>query len=218
MQVPMIPTVHIQDSQIEIKKIMESNIADFHPCAPVAGCSYCNGSINTGSSLYFDWSFIDAAYCISLKTREDRTASASAQFHQVGLCQHVLFYRPEKHPSSPIKGIWTSHCVVGVHSLQRGCKRVLIMEDDILFTPLLRPPRVRKIQQALDKLPPEWLIFFLGHWPLWAYPVRYNIVRSQSACAHAYIASRRMLQWLSENPYNSSHKKIIRFINLQNIL
>ena len=191
---------------------MESNTAGFHPCAPDAECPYCNGSIKDGSDVDFDWSFIDAAYCISLKTREDRTASATAQFHQVGLCRHVLFYRPQKHPSSPITGIWDSHRAVGVHSLQRGCKRVLIMEDDILFKPRLRPPKVLKIAQALDKLPPEWLIFFLGHWPLWAYPVRYNILRCQSACAHAYIASRRLLRWLNEHPYDSSHKNIFKVV------
>ena len=84
------------------------------------------------------------------------------------------------------------------------------MEDDILFTPRLRPQKVFKIAQALDKLPLDWRIFFLGHWPFWAYPVRVNIVRSKSACAHAYIASRRLLRWLKDHPYDSGRNKIFK--------
>ena len=193
-----------------MRTTVESNIPDFHPCPPVAGCPYCKGSPNSANGLDFDWSFLDAAYCISLKTREDRAASAAAQFHEVGLCRHVLFYRPQKHPSSPIVGIWDSHRAVGMHARERDCNRVLIMEDDILFKPRLQPRKVFNIVRALDNLPPDWWIFFLGHWPFWAYPVGTNILRSKSACAHAYIASRRLLRWLEDHPYDSCRDKIFR--------
>ncbi|HVO83549.1 MAG TPA: hypothetical protein VMU60_03890 [Syntrophobacteria bacterium] len=175
----------------------------FHSCPVDPACPYCNGLMDSDNAEAFDWSFLDGAYCISLKIREDRAASAATQFHRVGLCRHVLFYRPIKHPKSAKHGIWDSHRAVGEHARRRGCARTLIMEDDVLFSRRLRPHKVRALAQALDSLPPDWMIFFLGHWPLWAYFVRPDVLRTGSACAHAYIASSRLLQWLQDHPYGA---------------
>jgi hypothetical protein len=55
----------------------------YHPCPPYPSCPHCNGPIDqTGAAL--EWPFLDAAYCISLKTRDDRAAQAAAEFHKVG--------------------------------------------------------------------------------------------------------------------------------------
>ena len=188
-QLPMTPDQH--------------DVAVFHPCPVDPACPYCSGSFNVKSDAAFDWSFLDGAYCISLVSREDRSASAAAQFHRLGLCRHLLFYRPIKHPKSAKHGIWESHRAVAEHARQRGCKRTLIMEDDVLFSRRLQPRKLRAIARALDRLPPDWMIFFLGHWPLWAYFVRPNVLRTGSACAHAYIASPRLLQWLRDHPYGA---------------
>ena len=188
-QLPMTPEQH--------------DVAVFHPCPVDPDCPYCSRTLNVKSDAAFDWSFLDGVYCISLKSREDRAASAAAQFHRIGLCRHVLFYRPIKHPNSVKHGIWDSHRAVGEHARQRGCARTLIMEDDVLFSRRLRPRKVREIAQALDSLPPDWMVFFLGHWPLWAYFVRPNVLRTGSACAHAYIASSRLVQWLNDHPYGA---------------
>jgi hypothetical protein len=59
---------------------------------------------------------------------------------------------------------------------------------------------VREVGLALGSLPAGWTIFFLGHWALWAYPVRRHVLRVSSACAHAYVASAAMLDWLVANP------------------
>jgi GR25 family glycosyltransferase involved in LPS biosynthesis len=157
-----------------------------------------------------DWSFLDAVYCISLKTRPDRFALASAEFHKVGLCQRVIFYRPDKHPTRGIIGSWEAHRTVGLHALERGFQRTLICEDDVLFTRTIKPAILRSIRQALNNLPADWMIFFLGHWPLSAYFVRYNVLRTSSACSHAYIASPRLLQWLRDHPWNSPDVKLSR--------
>jgi len=188
-QVPMTPEEH--------------DVTVFHPCPVDSACPYCSGSLTVKGDAAFDWSFLDGVYCISLRSREDRAASAAGQFHRVGLCRHVLFYRPIKHPKSAKRGIWESHRVVGAHARQRGSARTLIMEDDVLFSRLLRPRTVRAIARALGSLPPDWMIFFLGHWPLWAYFVKPNVLRTGSACAHAYIANSRLLGWLEEHPYDS---------------
>ena len=67
--------------------------AVWHPCPTDPACPHCGGAA-PGTAAALDWSFLDAAYCISLKIRDDRAAQAAAEFHKVGLCQRVLFYRP----------------------------------------------------------------------------------------------------------------------------
>ena len=173
----------------------------FHACPPDPSCPYCNGRIDPAEAL--DWSFLDGVYCISLKSREDRAVNVAAQFHAVGLCRQVLFYRPLRFPGRGYIGSWESHRAVAGHARERGCETTLIFEDDVQFVRRLSPRSVRAIGRALERLPPDWMIFFLGHWPLWAYFVRTNVVRTSSACAHAYIVSPRLLKWLHEHPWGT---------------
>ena len=180
-----------------------SNEPVCHPCPVERSCPYCDRSTErAGDAL--DWSFLDAAYCISLKTRDDRVAEAAAEFHKVGLCRRITFYRPDKHPKSGFIGGWEAHRAVAMHALERGCERTLICEDDVLFTRRIRPSTLRSVARALRSLPADWMIFFLGHWPLAAYFVRHNVLRTSSACSHAYIASPRLLCWLRDHPWGSA--------------
>jgi len=191
----------VRDTQREgeiVRLLAADDTSLFHPCPTDSTCSYCKGDINEAAVL--DWSFVDRAYCISLESRPDRTAAAAAEFHRVGLCRRVLFYRPAKHPKSTKQGIWTSHRAVAAHARRRGSKRTLIMEDDVLFSRRLGPASLERAQRALDLLPPHWTIFFLGHWPLWAYFAKPGILRTGSVCAHAYIASPLLLEWLHHHP------------------
>jgi hypothetical protein len=184
-------------------ELQPRSAAVFDVCPVDPACPYCNGSIDIKSAAAFDWSFLDGAYCISLENRQDRATSAAAEFHRVGLCRHALFYRPTKDRERPKRGIWESHRAVAQHARLRGRSRTLIMEDDVLFSRRLRPRKVRAIGRALDTLPPDWMIFFLGHWPFWVYFAGPNLLRTASACAHAYVASSRLLQWLHDHPYGS---------------
>lgn len=169
----------------------------FHPCPPLRGCPSCDAAEQTSG---FDWSFVDAAYCISLRSREDRAASAAAEFHRVGLCRRVTFYRPERHPTKPIRGIWNSHREVALDALRRGHRVVAIFEDDVKFSSGTRPARLRSVAAALGRLAPDWRILYLGHWPLRAWFVGPRLLRTASACTHAYVASPRLLAWLRDNP------------------
>ena len=173
----------------------------FYPCPPDPSCPYCNGTIGAAEAL--DWSFLDGVYCISLKGREDRAIAVAAQFHTVGLCRQVLFYRPLRHPGRGYIGSWESHRAVAGHAGARGYQTTLIFEDDVQFVRRLSPRSVRAIGRAIERLPPDWMIFFLGHWPLWAYFVRPNVLRTSSGCAHAYIVSSRLLRWLHEHPWGA---------------
>jgi GR25 family glycosyltransferase involved in LPS biosynthesis len=182
----------------------ETAISDepqFHPCPPDPSCPYCNGSIAPAQAL--DWSFLDGVYCISLKSREDRAIAVAAQFHEVGLCRQLLFYRPLRYPGRGYIGSWESHRAVAEHARQQGNQTTLIFEDDVQFVRRMTPRSVRAIGRAIERLPPDWMIFFLGHWPLWAYFVRPNVLRTSSGCAHAYIVSPRLLEWLHEHPWGT---------------
>jgi hypothetical protein len=172
----------------------------FHPCPPDPGCPHCGA----GAPARFDWSFLDAAYCISLKSRPDRAARAAAELHRLGLCRKAVFHRPAKHPTRPKVGIWEAHRAVGLEALARGQRTVLVLEDDVRFAPWVGPRTVRAVGRTLASLPPDWTIFFLGHWPLRAWFVRWNVLRSASGCAHAYIGSPRLLQWLRDHPFGTA--------------
>ena len=160
----------------------------------------------------FDWSFLDGIYCISLQSREDRAASAAAQFHRLGLCRRVVFYRPLKHPTKTVVGIWESHRAVAVHALAHKQSTVLILEDDVLFAERLRPPTVGAVASALRGLPPDWMIFYLGHMARWAYFVRPRVQRVSSTAAHAYIASPRLLEWLRDHPFGTPGIARVRIV------
>ena len=168
------------------------------PTAFFESAPHLTGDIPIGA----DWSgIVDAVYCISLQTRPDRMAAANAEIRRVGLGPLTTFYRPLPHPERPVQGIWESHRAVARHALERGLRRVLILEDDIRFSRVPTAARCARLAAQLAALPAGWNIFFLGHWPFRARFVARDLVRVESACAHAYIASERMLRWLVERPF-----------------
>lgn len=170
----------------------------WHLCPPDPRCPHCGSRGGTGGDL--DWSFLDAVFCISLASRSDRATSAARQFHRVGLCRRVVFYRPERHPVKGVIGSWESHRAVALDALARGARRALICEDDVAFRPV-SPRTIAAIGRALERLPEDWSIFYLGHWPLSAWPIGLHVLRTRSGCAHAYIASTRLLRWFAEHPW-----------------
>jgi hypothetical protein len=182
--------------------------AAFHPVPIDPGCPHCRGGASAErlAVTAADWSFADAVYCISLEERDDRMARAAAEFHRIGLCRRVLFHRPSRHRSRVIEGIWDAHRAVARHaldrsSLYRSVERVLILEDDVRFTRRITSTRLAKVRAAIDRLPADWTIFFLGHWPLRARFRAPDTLETKSACAHAYLASPRLLRWLDAHPF-----------------
>ncbi len=146
------------------------------------------------------WPGIDAAYCISLRSRPERAAAARAELARVGLLPITTFYRPVRHPRRPVQGIWESHRAVARHALERGLRQVLILEDDVAFR---RAPDPGRLARQLDLLPPGWRILFLGHWPFRVRFLTRDLLRVESACAHAYIANEPLLQWLDATPFGA---------------
>ena len=124
----------------------------FHRCPPDPDCPYCSDLETARGAGGLDWSFLDGAYCISLQSRPDRAERVAREFHRVGLCQQVVFYRPVKHPTSSKKGIWASHRAVAGEARDHGQKRVLILEDDVVFSRSLGPRSMAKIRRSLERL------------------------------------------------------------------
>jgi hypothetical protein len=98
---------------------------------------------------------------------------------------------------------------VGLDALAKGLRTVLVLEDDVRFARHVGPRTLRAVAKAMAALPAGWTIFFLGHWPLRAWFVRRNVLRTASAGGHAYIASPRLLAWLRDHPFGTA--PILRF-------
>lgn len=158
----------------------------------------------------YDWSFIPVGVCISLKDRDDRTNEATEQFHKVGLCRRVLFYRPEK-DKSPIhrpatRGCWESHRKIAKTARdQWGLEQVLVFEDDVHFDDKITPERVQQFRQTLAHLPKNWNGCFLGHWPLLARPTgRAHTLRAVSLTTHAYVMNKPLMTWMINHPFDGT--------------
>ena len=155
-------------------------------------CAYCTGRRSVTPLP----KPVDAIYCISLQEQPHRALQAIAHFHHVGLCRHVILYRPVRGKNGE-RAIWASHRALAQDALAKGRRCTLMLEDDVLF----RQPWSKlapRIERAITALPSDWLGFYVGHVPFQAYFVRPDILRVRSACAHAYIASPRLLAWLAE--------------------
>lgn len=184
----------------KVEKLKEYEKDSFHPCEVDPECPYCDCAVAEDKKL--DWSFLDAVYCISLHNRNDRAGSAMRELHRVGLCRLAHFFRPVKKSGSVRRNIWNSHTTVAQEARRRGHKTVLILEDDVLFDSNLNAETVTNIGLEISQLPKNWMVYYLGHWPLWSYFIRPHSLRTNSVCMHAYIVNERMLDWLCENTYD----------------
>jgi hypothetical protein len=171
--------------------------AHFESLARDEWCDYCAGRRQV-ATLAPD---LNAIYCISLQEQPHRTAKAAAQFHALGLCREVLFYRPVRGRDAD-RAIWESHRAVAQDAIAKGFARILVLEDDVLFT-RPRETLVRRIKAALRALPSTWWGLYLGHVPIQAYFLRTNLLRVRSGCTHAYIANVPLLAWLASTPPKS---------------
>lgn len=164
-------------------------VAGFHPVPHDSACPYC-----TGAKARPDWHFVDGAWCISLRDREDRAALAASEFHRSGLCGLVEFYRPVRPADGtpPREAIWHSHKAVMGRALEAGCERALIFEDDVRFSSVRALNK--RLHRAILRLPEGWNGLFLGHWPVSGWFTGWGVMKVRSGLAHAFIANRPLLQ------------------------
>jgi hypothetical protein len=92
---------------------------------------------------------------------------------------------------------------VAMEAQRRGCRNALVFEDDVKFLRRITPKRLAVVAATMARLPSDWHIFYLGHWPVEAWFLRHNLLTTRSACAHAYVISPRLMQWLKDHPYGT---------------
>lgn len=136
---------------------------------------------------------VDAVFAISLVGRTDRRQALAAAF--APLAREIEFLLVEPDRENPERGCYSSHQACARTALERGARRVLVLEDDATLS-ALRPRTVERINRFLALRRPE--LFYLGGilGRMWRIPFP-GVVRCRLDGAHAYVLSaagcRRLL-------------------------
>ncbi|OQX17785.1 MAG: hypothetical protein BWK76_09525 [Desulfobulbaceae bacterium A2] len=148
------------------------------------------------------WDFFDRIYCISLAERADRRAEATAQFARVGLAERVQFVVVDKDPAGAEKGCYESHLQCLRLGLAAGAERILIFEDDIVFSRFSHG----LLQQAADfcSRHPRWHVLFFGCMVRGSRRTAYPAIRQVQyrSLTHAYAVPRNFAQALVQHPWS----------------
>lgn len=171
-------------------------------CPIKAGCAFCDLTV---TDRHHDWDklwgfFQGHIYCINLLDRDDRFRRSQEEFHRVGLCTHVKYYRTRKPNETDVPkgmkrgvyGCWLSHVAVNREADSSDAEYALIFEDDVKFLEV--EPNV--IQQLIDALRSEkmkctrWDFLYLGYAALAAHFFEKNILQTKNFRTEAYISSK----------------------------
>jgi glycosyl transferase, family 25 len=110
----------------------------------------------------------DCSFIINLEERNDRRRSVIAELRGIGtalipgkveLFKAVRVADPAGFPTAGVRGCFLSHLGVLLEAKKRGLRSVLIFEDDIAFSPLLRTAA----SEVLTALNVSWDFAYLGH-------------------------------------------------------
>jgi hypothetical protein len=152
-----------------------------------------------GSWLIYKSLRIDAAYCINLRHRPDRRASAIAQFRAAGVRPPVWVIdavdgRRLQHPgviSDGQAGCSASHLQVMRTAALRGYKHILIFEDDVE----LEDNFMASFNRALARCPASYDMLLIGatchsDWGTYLHPMDDLLARAGRVYGnHAYVAN-----------------------------
>lgn len=156
-----------------------------------------------------DWSFLDAAYVISLDTATNRHHTSQEELHRVNLLPLTKYYYATRHPNSGKQGCYESHtAVLQQAAAAQPTKPVLILEDDVQFTRDWQKHLGHAVKFITHAPPNTWDIFLLGYLPIKTTRVNKHIQRVQcGALSHAMIyhpdTLRRLNSWLPT--YDGKH-------------
>ena len=160
----------------------------------------------------------DRIYCISLTNRPDRCQTARAEFQRVGLGDLVEVTLVDKHPSNSEWGIFESHMACLRAGLAAGAERILIFEDDILFS-RFSPERLRRAVRFMESNN-DWQLFFFGCFVNSSRKTRFRSVVKVCfrCCAHGYVVSRQFAQKLVEIPWqNVPYDDLLRSLDADGV-
>jgi len=147
------------------------------------------------------WDFFDRLYCVSLKEREDRRASALKEFSKVGLADRVEFELGEHHPYDMEQGVYESHMICLRKGLEAGAKNIVVFEDDVEFD-RFDPERLRSCIEFLSQHP-EWKVLLLGALIRSSHKTTNPCVQKvrYQSLTHAYALNRHYAETLAYEPW-----------------
>ena len=202
----------------------------FQKCDIKKNC-YCDSSNTSPYSKYnknpWDWSFIDTFFCLCLHERHDRFIESSLQFHKVGLCKHVLYYRCEKDTLKDLEllnldkkwkgiaGIWESVRYVSSYAnriLHSNCN--LVMEDDIIFSPQFTPDKLLMIRNHINRIYDDYDVYYIGCLPYIGFPISQNLFRCKAVQTHCHIQSNRFMNTIYNTPFTPSYITYMSYIDV----
>lgn len=113
--------------------------------------------------------YFDKIYCINLKRRQDRWKKCLKEFQKNNL-EGVERYQAvdgklydwssTKYNPELLKGelgILESHINIITEAVEKGYSSILILEDDVYFT-----PEIAKLEEYLSEVPSDWDMIHLG--------------------------------------------------------
>ena len=159
--------------------------------------------------------FVDQIICIGQRG-SDRTNRGLRRISNEGLDVHLFDAHMKKNHRD---GCWSSHTHVWQESKQKGCKRILVFEDDVVFIhPFLSNlPYLEYFISSVN----NWSFLFLGCLPLQLERTNFpHISRVQAYDLHAYIINlehQAVGEMLKLDPwlFNFFHRPIDVFVSLQ---
>jgi glycosyl transferase, family 25 len=113
--------------------------------------------------------FFDKTFVINLPERQDRRREISQELARMGtsaLSDRVVIFPAIKptelagFPSLGARGCFLSHLAILTEARNQGLKRVLILEDDLVFSNLLIKQQAMIVNQLQQ---PNWDLVYLGH-------------------------------------------------------
>jgi hypothetical protein len=135
--------------------------------------------------------FFDAIYCISRAMSAERWRDVSAQFSRLGIGHRVRRFEAASTPHDPYAASGLSHRALIADARRQGLGNVLVLEDEVRFTPDTIP-RLRRVVDELRGRP--WQICHLREYATAYHSSVYDrilsghsIVEGQSARAESIV-------------------------------
>lgn len=141
----------------------------------------------------------DRICIINLPERTDRRRAVTRELRRQGIAvdgQRVRFFAaarpdgPADFPSTGARGCFLSHLAVLRQARADGVQRLLVLEDDVMFTDTLA--RAGALAGALHTA--TWHLAYPGHaQPALPGPLRWQASREPLVCAHCYAVHHSAL-------------------------
>jgi GR25 family glycosyltransferase involved in LPS biosynthesis len=146
-------------------------------------------------------------YCINIEKRTDRKAAAQKVFSALKI-ENVEFLKVVRDETNGERGCYNEHQRCMQKALAAGSDKCVIFEDDIA---VLHKPSDVVCEEVFSFLETnkKWDLMFLGSFPNIYFGVSAkvegfpNIKQVHSQHAHAYVVSRRFMEFFVNLPYEA---------------